>query len=92
MVRIVARLVTWTVEVFLRLSMVVLRPVLAILEELLWVVLRVAARLAAYPESWVVIAVAVLWLMAGHGLVATVVALTAVAGVTMRWLLREHGW
>jgi hypothetical protein len=89
---LLARIVEWSVEVALHLLLAVLRPILGVLEELIGMALRIILQLLAYPESWIVIAVAVLWFMAGRSLMATVVAMTAVAGVAVRWWLRERGW
>lgn len=86
----VMRLMVWSAELALHLSLAILRPLLTIVEELFAIALRVVGRLLVYPESWVIIAVATLWFMAGRGLVATVVGMAAVAGLAVRWLLQER--
>jgi hypothetical protein len=86
------RILLWSFEVALQVSLALLRAALPATLEFLVVATRVAGRLLEYPESWTIIAVIVLWSLTDHGVLAISAGVGAVAAVLAGSLIRERVW
>lgn len=75
---LLGRLLIWLADVLLQLLLVVLGPVLTLVGALLAISVRLGLRLAAYPETWAITAVVVLWLFTNRSTIPSVIAVTAI--------------
>jgi hypothetical protein len=89
-VTVLGRLLIWLVDVVLQLALVVLRPALLVLGEVLTVAVRALMQVFSYPEAWAIVAIVVLWLFTSRSTIPSIVAVMALVATLTTTFVRSR--